>query len=279
MPRRCFLLIGSAEWAILSAMQNSRKPRESSGPAYPISSVDNALRLLRLFQEARSVRLTEACAHLGVAHSTAHRLLAMLMHHGFVRRDPRTRAYEPGPALMEIGLAVVQKMDIRTQARPLLEELAGQVQETVHLVTLEGNEVRFLDAVEGNRAVRVAPRTGTLLPAHCTSAGKVLLAELSAERLAAIYGDPDHLPMQTPKSISTLSALRPVLGQVRKSGYATNMEEGEEGVGSAAMALRDKSGTVVAAVAVAVPTSRFDPKRRSRILETLRQLVAQRIPL
>ena len=96
---------------------------EPKAPAYPISSVDNALRLLLLFREQETVRLTEACEYLNVAHSTAHRLLAMLIHHGFVRQDPRSRAYRPGPMLVEIGLAVVQKMDIRSQVRPLLQRL------------------------------------------------------------------------------------------------------------------------------------------------------------
>lgn len=256
-------------------MQTPSVSTERPGPAYPISSVDNALRLLRLFQQTDSVRLTEACAYLGVAHSTAHRLLAMLMHHGFVRQDPRTRAYVPGPTLIEIGLAVVQKMDVRIQARPLMEELAADVQETVHLVTLEGNQARFIDAVEGTRAVRVAPRTGSLLPAHCTSAGKVLLSELTPEQLGAIYPEGQPLEVQTARSLSSLEQLSKVLEAVRKSGHATNVEESEEGVGSIAVALRDQRGHTMAAVAVAVPMSRFDSKRKARILKTLQKLVAE----
>src|ERR1700749_1750310 len=103
-----------------SVVEKMGAAAEAAAPSYPISSVGNALRLLLLFREQQSVRLTEACAYLGVAHSPAHRLLAMLIQHGFVRQES-SRAYRPGPMLVEIGLAVVQKMDVRMQARPFLE--------------------------------------------------------------------------------------------------------------------------------------------------------------
>jgi IclR family transcriptional regulator, acetate operon repressor len=130
--------------------------------------VDNALRLLMLFRDTPRVRLSEASGHLGVAHSTAHRLMAMLAYHGFVRQEPGSRAYVAGPALVEIGLAAVRELDIRLHARPVLESLAASLRETVHLAVLEGGNVRYLDAVESPHALRVASRTGSALAANCT---------------------------------------------------------------------------------------------------------------
>jgi IclR family acetate operon transcriptional repressor len=253
-------------------MQTDSAGVAEEGPAYPISSVDNALRLLKLFGEQESVRLTEACAFLNVAHSTAHRLLAMLIHHGFVRQDPKSRAYRPGPTLIEIGLAVVQKMDVRSQARPLLEELAAQFEETVHLVTLEGANARFIDAVESTRALRVAPRTGTVLPAHCTSAGKALLAELTPDQLRRLYDNPDSLARQTDRSLSTFAQLSAALDEIRATGLATNYEESEEGVGSLATVLKNAAGDAVAAIAVAVPTYRLSSATRREIAAALRDV-------
>lgn len=252
---------------MLSAVQTESDDAKS--PAYPISSVDNALRLLQLFREQETVRLTEACTYLNVAHSTAHRLLAMLVHHGFVRQDGKSRAYRPGPTLIEIGLAVVQKMDIRSQVRPLLERLNERFDETCHLVMREGTQVRYMDAVESTRALRVAPRTGSLLPAHCTSAGKALLAEMTDDEVRALYADPAALTRQTDRSFSTMSQLIAALDEIRMNGYATNYEESEEGVGSVAIALRDSSGEAVAAVAVAVPTNRLNQTLRREIANTL----------
>lgn len=257
---------------MMSAVQKDNPPAEGA-PTYPISSVDNALRLLQLFRERQSVRLTDACAYLDVAHSTAHRLLAMLVHHGFVTQDPTTRAYRPGPTLVEIGLAVVQKMDIRVQVRPILEKLAAEFEETVHLTVIEGNQVRFLDAVESERALRVVARTGNVLPAHCTSAGKVFLAELTPAQLHELYPQ-SRLATQTPHSLANLRALEAALDDVREQGYATNYEESEDGVGSVAIALHDQTGRPVAAIAVAVPVSRFGPKVRTHIVRALREAQA-----
>jgi IclR family transcriptional regulator, acetate operon repressor len=250
-------------------MQTYPVSEDGAEPAYPITSVDNALRLIRLFNERESLRLTDACSYLGVAHSTAHRLLAMLIHHGFVQQDPQSRTYRPGPTLLEIGLAVVEKSDVRVRAKPMLAALVDQFNETVHLMALEGTRVRYLDAVEGTRALRVAPRTGTLLPAHCTSGGKVLLADLPDDRVRALYADPASLETQTDRSVSTLPGLLAALEEVRANGYATNYEESEEGVGSVAIALRDAAGRARAAVAVAVPTTRLGAAIRKEIAAAL----------
>jgi DNA-binding IclR family transcriptional regulator len=193
----------------------------------------------------------------------------MLIHHGFVQQDPQSRTYRAGPTLLEIGLSVVERSDFRTKARPLLVDLVDQFNETVHLMTLEGTNVRYVDAVESTRALRVAPRTGSLLPAHCTSGGKALLAELSDERIRTLYADPATIVPQTDRSVSSLPSLIAALEEVRANHYATNYEESEEGVGSVAIALRDAGGTALAAVAVAVPTTRLNQEKRREIASVL----------
>src|SRR6476659_9916991 len=195
-------------------MQKNRPESETGGPAYPIASVNNALLLLLLFREQPRVRLTDACKYLGVAHSTAHRLLAMLAHHGFVQQEPVTRAYVAGPALVEVGLAVVGSLNVREQARPAMEELAAETGETVHLGALEGNQVRYVDGLESERALRVVARTGTLAPAHCTSLGKALLALMTDEQVARLYpASAEPFPARTDRSITTQARLLKELGK------------------------------------------------------------------
>jgi IclR family acetate operon transcriptional repressor len=259
--------------AQLSAMKKTiptkgtAEQAEAAAPGYPISSVGNALRLLLLFREQQSVRLTDACAFLGVAHSTAHRLLAMLIQHGFVRQDP-SRAYCPGPMLVEIGLAVVQKMDVRVQVRPLLEDLAAEFGETVHLTILEERNVRYVDAIESHHALRVTARTGQVLPAHCTSAGKALLAELPDAEVEALYAG-RKLEVKTTRSMRSVRALENALAVVRRDGFATNHEESENGVGSVAIALVNAAGRPVAAIAIAVPEMRLTPRLQAALVKAL----------
>jgi DNA-binding IclR family transcriptional regulator len=227
--------------------------------------VNNALLLLLLFREQPRVRLTDACKYLDVAHSTAHRLLAMLAHHGFVQQEPVTRAYIAGPALVEVGLAVVGSLNVREQARPVMEELAAELGETIHLAVLEGNQVRYVDAVESERALRVVARTGTLVPAHCTSLGKALLALMTDDQVTQLYPtSAEPFTARTDRSITTQAALMEEVAATRSRGYALNWGETEDDVGSVAVAFRDFAGRP-AAIAVAAPTSRLSPQRISRI--------------
>jgi IclR family acetate operon transcriptional repressor len=255
-------------------MQKQSPDGGPRAPNYPMSSVNNALRLILLFREQPSVRLMEAREYLGVAHSTAHRLLAMLAYHGFVRQDPESRAYHAGPALVEVGLAVVQTLDVRQQARPYLDELAKRLGETVHLAVLEGRLVRFLDAVESDKTLRVTARTGALLPAHCTSLGKALLAELDEPALARIYPPDVELERITEHSIATVEELRHELAKVRRRGYAVNSSESEEGVGSVAMAYRDLANRW-APNANPAPLSRLSPQRTEEVVDALRESIAR----
>jgi DNA-binding IclR family transcriptional regulator len=219
----------------------------------PVSSVDNALHVLQLFKSRRVLRVADVADDLGVARSTAHRLLVALVQRGFAAQERVTRAYIPGPELMEIGLAVVDMLDIRGRARPFMTALADELHETVSLVVLEGANARFVDSIESPQVVRVSSRTGQVLPAHCVSGGKVLLSTLSRDGIDHLY-HVEELPTLTPYSISTKTALLEALDEIRERGYSTNEAESEPDVCAAAVALQ-MAGSA-AAVTVAAPSSR-----------------------
>ena len=105
----------------------------------------------------------------GVASSTAHRLLAMLQDRGFVRQDPVSKIYRAGPALTSVAFAIFGRIDIQGTATPIMRKLSERLRESVHVGVLDGAAVRFIAAVEGPTAVRVASRLGRTMPAHCTS--------------------------------------------------------------------------------------------------------------
>ena len=209
-----------------------------------------------MFQHHKQVRVSDAAAELGTAVSTAHRLMSGLARHGFVEQDRATRAYVAGPVLTDIGLSVVQDMDIRVTLRPYMETLCRDVGETIQLMVLHRADIQFVASVETTKALRTASRLGQTMPAHCSSGGKVLLAELGPGELRRLYPS-GRLPSRTVRSITDLSVLEAELARVRRRGYGTSDGEGEPDVAAVAVVLRDSAGNARAALAASGPRSRL----------------------
>lgn len=252
--------------------------RGAEQPRYPINSVDNALKLLLMFRDTRLIRVADASESLGVVRSTAHRLLAMLQYRGLVLQDPETKAYAPGPALLDIGLSAVRQFDIRQYLRPYLERLAAEVGETVHLTILEGANSLFLDSVEGPRALRTSSRVGRSYPAHTTSGGKVLLAQLSPAQLAELYPTDTLSGGLTSGSLATRKQLLRELQLVRERGYGTNRGESEPEIAAVAVLVRNAFGQVRAAIAVSAPLSRLDEGKVPSVAAAITRIVEEAAP-
>lgn len=221
-----------------------------------LSSVDNALQVLELLSTRPSIRVIEVAERLGVARSTAHRILAALLARGFVVQDAH-KVYRVGPAIERFGRRQIAGPRLtRDFVHPHLESLAADVGETCHVAVLEGNGTRFLDSVESSQALRVGSRTGMLLPAHKTAIGVALLAELPLSALRSIY--PRGLTGDARESRQTLQTLERKIRAVRRNGFAINIGESDVGIAAVAMCLRDPHGRALAGIAVALPRPRFE---------------------
>jgi DNA-binding IclR family transcriptional regulator len=237
-------------------------------PPYAIESVDNALRILQALRDSGQVRVSGVAAELGIARSTAHRLLSMLVYRDFaVKTDDHV--YLPGPALSAPPLAGEPAQRLRQALRPHMEELRDRVSETVNLTVRLGTQTRFLHTEECAQLLRVGDRQGTILPAWRTSGGKALLADLPDARLTALLRaaagrGPDRLP--TAERRALVAELR----TIRERGYAENIEESESGVCAVGMCVRDAAGEAVAALSVSAPSVRYTPGRARVFVSELR---------
>ncbi|WP_448616307.1 IclR family transcriptional regulator [Modestobacter sp. URMC 112] len=225
-------------------------------PAYLVDAADKALQLLVLLQERDSLGVSEAAAQLGVARSTAHRLLATLRHRGFAVQSA-DRRYRAGPALRRATARSRSTATLVELAGPLVAQLRDELNETVHLVVLDGTEAVFLLSEEGRQPLRIASRAGSRLPARHASGGKVLLAALDPAELA-------RRATAAGLDAAELAALERSLARVRQTGVGVNRGETEAGIGAVAVAVRGDDGTAIAALAVSVPLMRLS---RSRIAE------------
>ncbi len=245
-------------------------------PPYAIESVDNALRILQALRDSGEVRVSDVAGELGIARSTAHRLLAMLVYRDFAVQA-EDRSYRPGPALSAQPLRGEPAQRLRQLMRPHMEALCDQVGETINLTVRLGTQTRFLHTVESAQILRVTDRQGTILPAWQTSGGKALLAELPDAQLTAVLRAASGRP---PDGLTDTRrrALAAEVRKIRTQGYAENLEESESGVCAVGMCVRDVAGDPVAALSISCPSVRYTPEASRLFVRELRTAVARAQP-
>lgn len=238
--------------------ENVDKPLKSP-PAYAIASVDHALRLATMLQLEGTLTLAEAAERLGVARSTAHRLLRMLVYRDFAVQDA-SRAYHAGPVLQLAAHSGSQTARLREAALPALSRLVETLDESANLVIRTGDTARFIASVECGQALRVGNREGMVFPADAVTGGLLLLADLSDDDLAAAYAGAE------PRD---LARLRGELARIRRAGFAVNQGRSERGVTAVGVPVRDPGGVVIAGLSVSIPSVRYEKERLPALVAAL----------
>lgn len=220
---------------------------EASVPTSGAKTIQRALSLLKAFTgEHPTLTLTELSGRSGLSKATVHRLLAALVEEGFVERLTRRQGYRLGPEVIVLGARALQAIDVREVARKEMEILARATGEDTSLESLLGLEVMILDEARGGSLLGILSSVGTRWPAHATATGKVLLAFSVPPPAVKI----EHLDRYTDRTIDSWDELSRALEEVRKTGYATNLEELEPGFVSVAAPIRDQEGRVTTAISV-----------------------------
>jgi len=224
----------------------------------------------------QDLTITEISHALKVHRTIGHRLVATLEQRDLVYRTPGG-GYRLGAGLIRLAGAI--NRDLRAVARPFLAELNAQTDETVHLAVLSRAQVFFIDCHESSKALRVVSRAGRAYPVHSTSVGKAMLAALDDGEVLPLLPNP-RLEKLTAKTIASRSELLGQLAIIRERGYAMSAQEAEEGVGSVAVAIRDRQRALRGALSIAAPVVRFTPAAVTgfaRALQGAAQAVGERI--
>jgi IclR family transcriptional regulator, KDG regulon repressor len=258
-------------------MKSSKTSWRVPPGAYTVKSLVKALRILEWLADAdqATYTLTELSRGLRLHVSTVHRLLVNLVREGFVESDPATGGYRLGFRVLRMGLKVLDRLDFRRVADPLLRQLNKQADEAVHLAILQGDRAVSIEKFGSPQPVGLTAPLGGVLPLHCTGVGKVLLAfqdDEFARRITEING----LERYTQHTITTLSQLRKELARIREEGFSVDNEEAVEGLRCVAAPILDHTGKVVAAFSVAGPGTRVTlarvPALSRLVCETSRQI-------
>jgi IclR family acetate operon transcriptional repressor len=254
-----------------------KTPRESSNPAtaYTVKSLVKALNILQvLADEEPPYTLTQLSRRLKLHVSTVHRLLVNLLRHGFVEEDAVSGGYQLGYRVLRMGLRVLDRLDFRRAAQPLLRALNLRTKETVHLAILQETRGISIEKFDSPQPVGLDARLGGIMPLHCTGVGKTLLAYQSEELLNQITHTPG-LTRMTARTITGLPQLRKELERIREQGYTVDQEEAVEGLSCVAGPIFNHVGQVVAAFSVAGPATRLTPARIPEFAQLVRETSQQ----
>jgi DNA-binding IclR family transcriptional regulator len=229
----------------------------SSGAA--VQSVDRAITVLEILARRGEVGVTDLAAELGVHKSTAFRLVSVLESRGLVEQHSERGRYRLGLGLVRLAGATTARLDLTQQGRTVIEALAREVGETMNITILSGNDALYIDQVAGTSALQMHNWVGQLVPLHCTSNGKALMAWLPEERQRELLVEP--LARFTDATVTDVDDLLKELVQVRERGYATAFEELEQGLIAVAAPIRDMRGNVVASLSASGPVFRLPAER------------------
>jgi len=229
------------------------KPTTETAGESGIQVIARAGAILRALQSnPNGASLAEISAAVGLPRSTVHRITTALAREGFVESASPAGGLRLGPTLAELALG--SRPPLRNRVRPMIEDLAGRLGETVDLAVLDGTEMKFVDQVEGPQRLSAASEVNARFPLHCTANGKATLALVSAKRAAELL--PARLKAFTPATETSKTALMEELAEVKRTGIAFDREELTDGICAAGFAWIEPDGEV-AAISVPIPTQRF----------------------
>jgi len=223
---------------------------------YIIQSVSHALDVLEEFRgDVDELGVTELSKKLKLHKNNVFRILATLQSRNYIEQNKANENYRLGVKCLELGQTFIYQRGMLKQAKPILQELAEKTGETSYMSILRGTEVVYLDSVEPATTVRVVSRLGLHMPAHATAAGKALVAFESEEDLRKRFGE--ELKTYTSNTFQTFQDLYRDIEHVREKGFATDLEEFEEGLRCIASPVRDYTRKVIGALSVSGPAHRL----------------------
>lgn len=222
-----------------------------------LQTIQKAGELLTLFDRNHAEwGVREVAGKLKIAKSSAHDLMSSLAKLGFLNKTEDNR-YRLGWRLVTLSETLLATTELRKEAHPVMEDMAVEFQETIHLAVLDDTQAVYVDKLEGRQAVRVELTSlGARLYAHCSALGKVLLAyqdENEVKRIIQTAG----LPRFTESTITDAKELLQSLEKIQKQGYAYDLEEILPDLCCVAAPIYNHTGQVVAAISMSIPAYRF----------------------
>ena len=240
-----------------------------------IQSIERAADILELFLTSDPEQsIKEISNRLNLSKSTVHGIIKTLEHRGYLEQNSDNLKYRLGIKLFELGNYVGKNLDIGRIARPIIKGLVEELNETVHLVTLQRDELIYIEKVEGPSALTIYSHIGKRAPFHCTGVGKAILSQLSEEEVDRILSSVS-MEAFTEFTMTNIEEIKSILPTIREQGYAFDDEEIELGLKCIAAPIFNHQGKAIASISCAAPKMRLDEERLPKVIEGIKHAAAE----
>jgi DNA-binding IclR family transcriptional regulator len=237
-----------------------------------VQVIDRALDILEILSsEKDGLGVTEIGNRIGLHKSTVYRIVTALGERGYIEKVSDKGIYKIGLKLVEISSIYLNNVELKTEARPYLRELARRLGQPVHLAILDGNDAVYIEKVDVENSIRLYSQIGKRIPVHCSALGKSLLQGLSD------YEIEDRLKNYkfhkfSHNTILSKDELMKQINVSRLKGWSIDDEEHDEGIRCIAAPIFDYRGKIIAALSVTGPVDVFYSDRyeltAERVIET-----------
>ena len=211
-------------------------------------------------QEGRA-SLGQITQEIKIPKSTVHRILNTLLDMGYIQQDSGSGDYELGLKFLHLSSVILQSLDLRETARPILKQLSRKTNMTANLVVMEEGEALYVETEESSSMLRIFSLIGKRAPLHATGVGKVLLADLEWEDVQNIISE-KGLQELTPHTITEPDSLKRELEDIREKGYALDREECELGAMCIAAPVKNHLKKTVSAISISAPKNKFNNQKK-----------------
>ncbi|MFC4766459.1 IclR family transcriptional regulator [Effusibacillus consociatus] len=228
-----------------------------------VQTIDRAMDIIKVLvsdDNKDDWSISELSEKTSLPRSTLHRLLSSMMKHGLVGQAAETKHYKAGYTWIEFGLQLLDKIDFRTVARPVMERLAVEVEESIYLNISDGTDGIVIEKIDSPLKVRIAENLGIRIPLHIGAPNKVILAHMKDNEINYMISELQVSAKETQEFLERLS-------EIKRQGYAVSYGEKTEGTASVAAPIIGYKKKVIAALSINVPIFRFTENRLPILIE------------
>jgi DNA-binding IclR family transcriptional regulator len=241
-----------------------------------VPAAGQALAVLRyLGTQAQPAAAAAISRELDLPRSTTYHLLDTLVRAGFVVHVAEEQRYALGVAVYELASGYARQTSLQRLARAPLAALVDHTGQNAHLAIMHGRDVIYVIEERATGRPPLITDVGVRLPAHLTASGRAMLAQMPPAQVRALYSDPGSFVLHNDLGPRSYTALRHLLVDTRRQGFASEDGEVTPGFASVAVAASDRSGYPVAAVAVTFPSAEADGGERQRLAARVAKTAAE----